>query len=110
MASWFAGREIGGDNRIRLPPVQKKSKIPVRMTRLSSGSDRSSSSADNKERKRQFPRENKQPSRIPVVVEEKKSRADKKQPRKNMRPTEEQKPSGKHSGTVSIFSHFLIFL
>jgi len=103
MASWFAGREIGSDNRVRLPPVEKKSKIPVRMTRLSSESNRSSSSADDIEKKPQFPRENMRPSRIPVVVEEKKSRADKKKPRKNMKPTEEQKPSGKHSGTVNIF-------
>ena len=46
MASWPAGRANRGNNRFELPPVQQKSKIPVRMTQLSRDSDNSSSSED----------------------------------------------------------------
>ena len=107
MASWPSGREIQGDNRIRLPPVQQKSKIPVRMTGLSSDSDKSSSTEDESEKRRHFPREsvdklgNKRPSRIPIAAaEQKKSNAEKTKVCKNKKLVEEQKPLEKHSGTV----------
>ena len=45
MASWHS-REISGDGK-HLPPLKQKSKIPVRVTRLSSDSDKSASSEDD---------------------------------------------------------------
>ena len=109
MASWPSGKKIGGDNRIRLPSVQQKSKIPVRMTGLNSDSNKSSSKEDESEKRRHFPREsvdklgNKRPSRIPIAAaEQKKNNAEKKKVCKNKKPVEEQKPLAKHSGIVKI--------
>ena len=109
MASWLLGKKFEGDTRIRLPPVQQKSKIPVRMTRMSSDSDKSSSTEDESERKRHFPGKsvdklgNKRPSRIPIAAaQQKKSNADNNKNYKNKTPAEEQKPFGKHSGIVIV--------
>ena len=44
---------------------------------------------------------NKRPSRIPIAAaEQKKNNAEKKNVYKNKNPAEEQKPLGRHSGTV----------
>ena len=108
MASWLSGREKGGDNRIRLPPVQQKSKIPAGITRLSSDTDKNSSSEDETEKQRHLRRDSadklgsKPPSRNPLGLGAKKSSADKKKLNKNMKPAEEQRSLGKKSGIVRI--------
>ena len=96
MASWSAGRTNRGNNRFELPPVQQKSKIPVRMTQLSSDSDNSSSSEDEQQKTRHLPRDcaDKFPlSRIPVSACVKKNN-------KNTQPTGEQKVLKEQSGKL----------
>ena len=69
MASWPGGRANRGNNRLQLPSVQQKSKIPVRMTQVSSDSDNSSSTEDKMKKRRHLPRkcvDNFPPSRIRV--------------------------------------------
>ena len=109
MALWLSGQGNGGDNRIRLPPMQQNSKPPVRIARLSSDRDKNLSSEDETKKKRHLRRDSvnklgsKPPSRNPLGVEEKKSSADKKKHNKDMKPAEEQKSMGKQSGTVKTF-------
>ncbi|KAJ7384547.1 hypothetical protein OS493_021178 [Desmophyllum pertusum] len=104
MASWLNSREFEGDEN-RLPPVQRRSKIPVKVTRLSSDSEKSSSSEDETDKKRRLPRnsvdklQNKQPSRIPIVVDQKKSKVDKKKKLpSNVTAIKGEKPLGRDSG------------
>ena len=106
MASQLTSREIGGANRNGLPPGQKKSKIPIRITQLSSNSDGKLSSEGATATKKQLSRNcvnklgNKPPSRIPIKTECKKTSGKKKDLGKNTKPVEDQKYSGKDSGTV----------
>ena len=108
MASWLNSREFEGDEN-RLPPVQRRSKIPVKVTRLSSDSEKSSSSEDETDKKRRLPRnsvdklQNKQPSRIPIVVDQKKNKVDKKKKLpSNVTAIKGEKPLGRDSGIVFI--------
>ena len=109
MASCLAGRENEGDNTIRLPPGEQKSKIPVRMTRLSSDSDKNSSSENETEKKQHLLRDsvaklgNKPHSRIPLAVGKKKNSVDKKNLYKKLKPAQEQKSVVKESGIVRMF-------
>ena len=109
MASCLAGRENEGNNTVRLLPGEQKSKIPVRMTRLSSDSGKNSSSKDEKEKKWHLPRDsvdklgNKPHSRIPFAVGKKKSSVDKKNLKKKLKPAQEQKSLIKESGIVRTF-------
>ena len=113
MASQLASREIGGASRNGLPPEQKKSKIPIRTTRLSSNSDGKLSSEDDTATKKHLSRNsvdklgNKPPSRIPIKKECKKTSGKKKDLAKNTKPVEDQTSSGKDSGIV--FWHFFFF-
>lgn len=103
MASWLS-QEIEED---RLPPLKQKSKIPVRVTQLSSESDKSSSSEDEGDKKQRLPRDsvdkrqNKRASRIPIVVTQKKNNSDKeKLPMKNTANEIGEKPLARDSGIV----------
>lgn len=73
MASRFTGREKKDDNRIHSAPVtrQRNSKIPIRLTRLSSANHEGSSLEDKTVKKRPFPKDSgkKRSSRIPVAVD-----------------------------------------
>ena len=66
-------------NRIHWAPVQRNSKIPIRLTRLSSGNHNSFPFEDKTAIKRPFPRDSSkgQSSRIPVAVVKKKDSAEK---------------------------------
>ena len=110
MASQLASREIGGANRNGLPPGQKKSKIPIRTTRLSSNSDGKLSSGAATATKKHLSRNsmdklgNKPPSRIPIKTECKQTNAEKKELGKNTKPVKDQISSGKNSGILNFFS------
>ena len=102
MASWLHREEENDENR--LPPLQQKSRIPVRVTRLSSDSDRSSSSEDEADKKGHLPSsvnklQNKRPSRIPIVVDQRKTKhgAEDNLP-KNVKTAWGEKPLGRDSG------------
>ena len=73
MASQLTGREKKDENRIHSAPVtrQRNSKIPVRLTRLSSANHEGSSFEDKTVKKRPLPRDSveKRSSRIPVAVD-----------------------------------------
>ena len=111
MASQLASREIGGVNRNGLPPGQKKSKIPIRTTRLSSNSDGKLSSEAAAATKKHLSRNcvdklgNKPPSRIPIKTECKETSRKKKELSKNTKPVEDQKSSGKDSGILIFFCY-----
>ena len=105
MASWHS-REISGDGK-HLPPLKQKSKIPVRVTRLSSDSDKSSSSEDEGGKKPSLSKDSveklqsQRPSRIPIRIGQKKNKIEKdKLPVKNVRAVMGEKPSGRDSGIV----------
>lgn len=101
MASWPAGLANRGNNRLQLPPVQQKSKIPVRITQLSSERDNSSSSVDEMKKTRHLPREGKFPlSRIPVAACVKKNIKGSERLIKSPQPTGEQKVSKEESGKL----------
>ena len=98
MASWLS-REIS-DGGKHLPPLKQKSKIPVRVTRLSSDSDKSSSSEDEGGKKPSLSKDS--------VVGQKKNKIEKdKLPVKNVRAAMGEKPLGKDSGIVSNLIFFL---
>ena len=73
MASRLTGREKKDDNRIHSAPVtrQRNSKIPIRLTRLSSANHEGFSCEDKTVKKRPLPRDSgaKRSSRIPVAVD-----------------------------------------
>ena len=73
MASRLTGREKKDDNRIHSAPVtrQRNSKIPIRLTRLSSAKHEGFSCEDKTVKKRPFPKDSgeKRSSRIPVAVD-----------------------------------------
>ena len=73
MASRLTGREKKDDNRIHSAPVtrQRNSKIPIRLTRLSSAKHEGFSFEDKTVKKRPLPRDSgeKRSSRIPVAVD-----------------------------------------
>ena len=79
MASRLTGREKKDDNRFHSAPVQRNSKIPVRLTRLASGNHKSFSLEDKTAIKRPLPKdfEKDRSSRIPVAVVKKKDSAEK---------------------------------
>ena len=72
MASRLMGREKKDENRIHSAPVtpQRNSKIPIRLTRLSSVNHEGFSFEDKTVKKRPFPKNSgkKRSSRIPVAV------------------------------------------
>ena len=103
MTSW-SSREISGDGN-HLPPLKQKSRIPVRVTRLNSGSDKSSSSDDEADKKPSKDSVEKllsqRPSRIPIKVAQKKNKIEKdKLPVKNVRAVMGEKPLQRDSGIV----------
>ena len=105
MASWHS-REISGDGK-HLPPLKQKSKIPVRVTRLSSDSDKSASSEDDGGKKPSLSKDSvgklqsQRPSRIPIRVGQKKNKIEEdKLPVKNVRAVMGEKPSGRDSSIV----------
>lgn len=105
MASWLSREISGGGNH--LPPLKQKSKIPVRVTRLSGDSDKSSSSEDEGDKKPSLSKDSveklqsQRPSRIPIKVGQKKNKIEKdKLPGKNMRAVMGEKPLGRDSGIV----------
>ena len=103
MASWPVGLANRGNNRLQLPPVQQKSKIPVRITQLSSNRDNSSSSVDEMKKTRHLPREgaDKFPlSRIPVAACVKKNIKGSERLIKSTQPTGEQKVPKEESGKL----------
>ena len=80
MASRLTRREKKDDNRIHwTPAVQRNSKIPIRLTRLSSDNHKSFPFEDKTSIKRPLPRNSAkgQSSRIPVAVVKKKDSAEK---------------------------------
>lgn len=116
MASWLSREISGGGNH--LPPLKQKSKIPVRVTRLSGDSDKSSSSEDEGNKKPSLSKDSveklqsQRPSRIPIKVGQKKNKIEKdKLPEKNVRAVMGEKPLGRDSGIVfnliSFFGHKL---
>ena len=105
MTSWHS-REISGDGK-HLPPLKQKSKIPVRVTRLSSDSDKSASSEDDGGKKPSLSKDSvgklqsQRPSRIPIRVGQKNNKIEKdKLPVKNVRAVMGEKPSGRDSSIV----------
>ena len=103
MASWL-NREISGDGN-HLPALKQKSRIPVRVARLSGDSDKSSSSddeADKKPNKDSVEKlKSQRPSRIPIKVAQKKNKIEKnKLPVKNLRAVMGEKPLQRDSGMV----------
>ena len=103
MASWLHPEKKSNQNQV--PPLQKKSRIPVRMTRLSRESDRGSLSENEAANKARLQRisvsklQNKRPSRIPIVVDERKNNANTKgNLTKNVKTTRGEMPLGKNSG------------
>ena len=103
MASRPAGLVNRGNNRLHLPPVQQKSKIPVRITQLSSDSDNSSSSVDEMKKTRHLPRDgaDKFPlSRIPISACVKKNFKGSERVINSKQPTGEQKVSKEESGKL----------
>ena len=114
MASQFASREIGGANRNGLPPGQKKSNIPIRITRLSSSKDGGLSSGGATVTKQHLSRNsvdkpgNKRPSRIPIKTECKKTSAEKKELDKNATPLKHNKFSGKGSEAQVLWNFFCL--
>ena len=79
MASRLTGREKNDDSRFHSAPVQQNSKIPIRLTRLTSGDHKSFSLEDRTGIKRPLPRDSAKDrsSRIPVSVVKKKDSAEK---------------------------------
>ena len=73
MASRLTGREKKDENRIHSAPVtrQRNSKIPIRLTRLSSANHEGSSLEDKTVKKRPLRRDSgeKRSSKIPVAVD-----------------------------------------
>ena len=103
MASWLHPEKKSHQNQV--PPLQKKSRIPVRMTRLSRESDRGSLSENEAANKARLQRisvsklQNKRPSRIPIVVDERKNNVNTKgNLTKNVKTTRGEMPLGKNSG------------
>ena len=79
MASRLTGREKKDDSRFHSSPVQRISKIPIRLTRLTSGDHKSFSLEDRTGIKRPLPRDSAKDrsSRIPVSVVKKKNSEEK---------------------------------
>ena len=79
IASRLTGKKKKDDNRFHSAPVQRNSKIPIRLTRLSSGNHKSFSSEDKTAITRPLPRDSAKDrsSRIPVAVVKKKDSAEK---------------------------------
>lgn len=78
MASWLHPQEKSDQNR--LPPLQQKSRIPVRVPQLSSDTDRGSSTVDDADKKVHLQKDsgskvqNKRSSRIPITTDERRSK------------------------------------
>ena len=111
MASWLS-REICDDGE-HLPPLKQKSKIPVRLTRLSSDNDKSSSSEDEADKKPSLAKDSVEklqsgrPSRIPISVGQKKDKIVKdKLLVKTVRAVMGEKPVGRDSGMVFNLNFF----
>ena len=79
MASRLTGREKIDDNKFHSAPVQRNSKIPISLTRLTSSDHKSFSLEDRTGIKRPLPKdfEKDRSSRIPVAVVKKKDSAEK---------------------------------
>ena len=110
MASQFASGEVVGDgNGNRLPTGEQKSKIPIRITRLSNNSNRKLFLGIATEKTQHLRRNsvdklgNKRPSRIPIKTECKKRSTEKKELHKNTKSAKDQKPFRKDSGIVISF-------
>ncbi|XP_066014942.1 DNA ligase 1-like [Pocillopora verrucosa] len=102
MASWLHPQEKSDQNR--LPPLQQKSRIPVRVPQLSSDSDRGSSSVDDADKKVNLQKDsgskvqNRRSSRIPITTDERRSKVHTKvNLPKTVKTARKGKPTGKAS-------------
>ena len=107
MASRFASGEIAGDgNENRLPAGEKKSKIPIKISRLRNNSYGKLFSRIETKKTQHLSRNsmdklgNKRPSRIPIKTECKKKSPETKQHHKNTKCANDQKPFREDSGIV----------
>ena len=105
MASWLS-REISDDGK-HLPPLKQKSKLPARVTQLSSDSDKSSSSEDEGGKKSSLSKDSAEKlqsqrlSRVPIKVGQEENKIEKdKLPAKNLLTVMGEKPLGRDSGIV----------
>ena len=102
MALWLHPQEKSDQNR--LPPLQQKSRIPVRVPQLSSDTDRGSSSVDDADKKVHLQKDsgskvqNRRSSRIPITTDERRSKVHTKV---NLPKTVKTACKGKPTGGVS---------
>ena len=103
MASWLHPEKKSNQNQV--PPLQQKSRIPVRVTRLSREGNRRPSSENGAYNKAQLERisvsnlQNKRPSRIPIPMDDRKNKVKVKvNLSKNVKTTRGEKFLGKNSG------------
>ncbi|XP_058941594.2 golgin subfamily B member 1-like [Pocillopora verrucosa] len=96
MASWLHPEKKSNQNL--LPPLRQKSRIPVRVTHLSSESKGSLDEKALLHRDSDRKLQNKRPSRIPIVVDEKKNKVDTKENLPVYFKIQGEEPLGKHSG------------
>ena len=103
MASWLHPEKKTNQNQV--PPLQQKSRIPVRVTRLSREGNRRPSSENEAYNKARLERisvsklQNKRPSRIPIPMDGRKNKVKVKDNlSKNVKTTRGEKFLGKNSG------------
>ncbi|CAH3038755.1 unnamed protein product [Pocillopora meandrina] len=96
MASWLHPEKKSNQNL--LPPLRQKSRIPVRVTHLSSESKGSLDEKALVHRDSDRKLQNKRPSRIPIAVDEKKNKDDTKENLPVYVKIQGEEPLGKHSG------------
>ncbi|XP_027060117.1 uncharacterized protein LOC113686671 [Pocillopora damicornis] len=104
MASWLHPEKKSNQNQV--PPLQQKSRIPVRVTRLSREGNRRPSSENGAYNKAQLERisvsklQNKRPSRIPIPMDDRKDKVKVEvNLSENVKTTREEKFLGKNSVT-----------
>lgn len=102
MASWLHPEKKSNQNQV--PPLQQKSRIPVRVTRLSREGNGRPSSENGAYNKAQLERisvsnlQNKRPSRIPIPMDDRKNKVKVKvNLSKNVKTTRGEKFLGKNS-------------
>ena len=110
MASWLHPEKKSNQNL--LPPLRQKSRIPVRVTHLSSESERSLDEKALLHRDSERKLQNRRPSRIPIVVDEKKNKVDTKENLPVYVKIQGEEPLGKHSGMFFFqqLASFILFI
>ena len=103
MASWLHPEKKSNQNQV--PPLQLKSRIPVRVTRLSREGNRRPSSENGAYNKARLERisvsklQNRRPSRIPIPMDNRKNKVKVKDNlSKNVKTNRGEKLLGKNSG------------